>query len=65
MVELECGPCSSDFQSSAFSAPPQETANKFAHSDGHRYCISFLLHLKQIDTDLVTWITQVCYRLVL
>lgn len=62
---MECGPCSADFQPTATSASPRETDNKSVHSDGHRYCISFLLHTKQMDTNLVAWITQVCYCLLL
>lgn len=46
---MECGPCSADFQPTATSAPPRETDNKSVHSGGHRYCISFLLHTKQIN----------------
>lgn len=31
----------------------KQIINKFAHSDSWRCCISFLLHMKQIDTNLV------------
>lgn len=60
---MECGPCSADSQPTATSAPPQGTDNKSIHSDGHRYCIRFLLHTKQIDASLAAWIPQVCYCL--